>query len=328
MNRGILFNIQRYTIHDGPGIRTELFLKGCPLSCQWCGNPEGRARHIQPGVYEKKCLGMERCGLCMESCGCGDALVFQDVTPEAQKKRDVSVYRLTSIDRSLCIGCMKCAESCPGDAIKQWGVEMTVSEIMETIRKDIPYYESSGGGVTISGGEPLLQADFVTEILKQCKKETIHTCLESTFCMEWRIIERAMPYTDMMITDIKHMDPEIHQQYTGMSNGQILENLRRISALEKPLIIRIPVVPGVNDNQSNMTATADFILEEMGGHMTQMQLLPFMRLGEEKYASLGMPYLMVEPELDRETFQERIKAFAAYFKSRGIPCLVGTKETE
>lgn len=314
MTQGTIFNIQHYTIHDGPGIRTEIFLKGCPLSCKWCGNPEGRSLEPQPGFFSSRCIGNDKCGLCKEACGHEDGLHFED--------------KLTSINRDLCIGCMKCAEVCPADAIKAWGWKMDEGQVMDIIRRDISYYESSGGGVTISGGEPLIQPEFTKAILKCCREEGIHTCLESTFCADWRIIEDVIPYADMLITDIKHMDAEIHKKYTGVSNKRILENLSQLSKLDKPIIIRVPVIPGVNDDKENMEATADFILSQMDGHVEQLQLLPFMRLGEEKYRSLGMDYPMKELEFDRDAFQEYIKKIASYFNERGIRCQIGTKEKE
>ncbi len=314
MTQGIIFNIQRYTIHDGPGIRTEIFLKGCPLSCKWCGNPESRVSELQPGVYSVRCIGKEKCGICKEACGQEDGLHFEDM--------------LTSINRDICTGCMKCVDACPADAIKQWGKSVSLDEVMDIIRRDVSYYESSGGGVTISGGEPLMQPEFTKALLKRCREEGIHTCLESTFCTDWHIIEDVMPYADMLITDIKHMDDEMHEKYTGVSNKRILENLSRLAKLNKPIIIRIPVIPGVNDNMENMGATADFILKEMAGKVQQLQLLPFMRLGEEKYRSLGMEYPMKELEFDRDAFQGYIKKIASYFNERGIRCQIGTKEKE
>lgn len=299
MIQGSIFNIQRYTIHDGPGIRTEIFMKGCPLSCKWCGNPESRAQEVQVGFYASKCIGKDKCGLCRDVCEQEDG---------------------------QCIGCMKCAESCPSDAIKQWGTIVSIEEVMDIIRRDVNYYESSGGGVTISGGEPLLQAEFTKAILKQCRDEGFHTCLESTFCVDWNIIVDVTNHADMLITDIKHMDDKLHERYTGVSNQKILENLARLSGLEKPIIIRIPVIPGINDDVGNMEETADFILGEMGGRVQTIQLLPFMRLGEEKYQSLGMDYPMKELDFDRDRFQQQIRDLATYFAKRGIRCQVGTKE--
>ena len=308
---GIIFNIQRYTIHDGPGIRTELFLKGCPLSCRWCGNPESHRPCIQAGVYSSKCLGRDKCGRCLQCCPKPESLIFRE-------------NKLTGLDRALCLNCVKCADACPSDALKQWGKKTTLTEVMDIIRRDISYYENSHGGVTLSGGEPLLQIDFVEKLLTQCRKEHIHTCVETTLCTDWSVIERILPLSDLFISDIKHMDPDIHKHYTGVGNERILENIRRLTGRQKPLILRIPVIPNVNDTSKNMEAAADFICNELQGRIKQLQLLEFMRLGEEKYTSLGIPYPMKDTVTDKDQFSAKVKEFADYFNSRSIPCIVGT----
>lgn len=313
--QGIIFNIQRFTIHDGPGLRTELFLKGCPLRCEWCSNPESWKPYIEVGVYKSKCISHEKCGSCEEVCPEKNTLNYTD-------------GKLTSIDRSKCTNCLACYNACPSDAIKQWGKSMSVEECMEVIRKDKGYYERSGGGVTVSGGEPLLQSDFVAEIFKVCKDEGINTCCESCFHVDWKEIEKVLPYTDLVISDIKHMDTDIHKKYTGVHNDMILENLKKLASEERELILRIPMIPDVNDNMDNIKATADFILNELGGRVRTLQLLSFMRLGEEKYSSLGMPYKMENVNVDRNSFQKQIGEFAEYFNARGINCVVGTKEKE
>lgn len=224
--QGIVFNIQRFTIHDGPGVRTELFLKGCPLRCRWCSNPESWKPYIEPGIYKTKCISLKKCGMCQDNCPDKTMLQF---------------YRgkLTSIDRTKCTNCMACYDDCPSDAIKQWGKVMTVEECMKEIRRDMGYYERSGGGVTVSGGEPLMQSDFAAELFKACKEEGIQTCLESTFYANWKEIEKVLPYTDIIISDIKHMDRDIHKQYTGVYNDKILRIrsrlwLRTLQAIQTP----------------------------------------------------------------------------------------------
>lgn len=313
--KGNVFNVQRYTIHDGPGLRTELFLKGCPLRCKWCSNPEGLQIYIQPGVYKSKCISKKKCGACEEVCPAEGTLQF-------------ARGKLSSIDREKCTNCMKCYEECPSDAIKQWGKYMSVEECMEVIRKDKGYYERSGGGVTVSGGDPLMQAEFVRELFRACKEEGISTCFESTLYTRWETIEMLLPYTDLVITDLKHMDAEMHKKYTGVSNERILENMKALSKKGKPFILRIPVIPGVNDDMNNIEASADFILNELNGAVRTLQLLSFMRLGEEKYRSLDMEYQMENVKVNRKSFQKQVNKLADYFNNRGIHCLVGTKEKE
>lgn len=203
---GIVFNVQRFTIHDGPGMRTEFFLKGCPLRCQWCSNPESWAPQPQVGVYRTKCIGRKVCGGCEDSCPEGDIFRF-------------TAGKLAGIDRTKCTDCLACYEECPSDALKQWGRQMTVEECMELIRRDQGYYERSGGGVTVSGGDPLVQSDFVEALFRACKAEGYHTCCESTFCASWSEVEKVLPYTDLIISDLKLMDSALHRQYTGWATS-------------------------------------------------------------------------------------------------------------
>ena len=245
-NTGIVFNVQRFTIHDGPGMRTEFFLKGCPLRCQWCSNPESWALQPQVGVYRTKCIGRKACGACEDSCPQGAIFRF-------------TAGRLASIDRTKCRDCLVCAEECPSDALKQWGKLMTVEQCMEIVRRDKGYYERSGGGVTVSGGDPLVQSDFVAALFRACKEEGFHTCCESTFYAGWEEVEKILPYTDLIISDLKLMDPELHRRYTGVSNERILQNLHRLAQEQREMILRIPVIPGVNDGRQNIEASADFI---------------------------------------------------------------------
>lgn len=313
---GIVINIQRFTIHDGPGLRTEFFLKGCELRCKWCSNPESWNPKIQYGVYNSKCITKEKCGACIRACKNKDTVKFDEEG------------RLNWLNNANEEDAQACYDACPSDAIKQWGKVMTVEDCMKIIRKDKGYYERSGGGVTVSGGDPIMQADFVKDLYTQCKKEGYSTCFESTFHGDWERIEKILPVSDLLISDLKHVDPEVHKKYTGVSNEKILANLKKICELDKPLILRIPLIPGVNDTDENIKASADFIVNELHNNVRTLQLLSFMRLGEEKYESLSIPYGMEGVEVDRKTFTEHVRKIADYFNSRGIHCTVGTKEKE
>ena len=312
MEQGIIFNIQRYTINDGPGIRTEIFMKGCPLKCRWCSNPESQRAAIEPGVYSSKCISEDKCGLCITACR-QQALLFAGGS-------------IAGIDRSRCIGCMKCAAACPSEAVRAWGEKMSRDEVMAVIEKDRAFYEKSGGGVTVSGGEPLVQKEFTRSILKACREAGIHTCLESTFCTDRETAEAAAEYADLVISDIKHMDSEVHKKYTGAGNEKILANLKRLAACGHDMILRIPVIPGTNDDMENIIKTADYIEDNIGDRLRTLQLLSFMRMGEEKCRSLDRAYEMDSLQFDREKFQQRVEEIAAYFNSRGIHCVVGTAE--
>jgi pyruvate formate lyase activating enzyme len=202
---------------------------------------------------------------------------------------------------------------------------MSVAQSMAIILRDKGFYERSGGGVTVSGGEPLLQSDFVLELFKACQQENIHTCIESSLYANWQRIEPLLPYTDLWIADIKLMDSDLHKKHTGADNHKILRNLKQLSETGKEIILRIPVIPAINDSSENMHATARFILDDMNGKVSELQLLSFMRLGEEKYDSLGLPYKMKDRHFDRIAFQKRVDDMADYFNQQGIRCLVGTK---
>ena len=299
---------------NGPGIRTELFLKGCPLRCEWCSNPESWHRDIEAGIYASKCISKEKCGICENVCPV-NAIKFKEGVIE-------------SIDRDTCTKCMKCYNSCPSEAIKSWGMRMTVDECMDIIRKDKGFYEKSGGGVTVSGGDPLVQSDFVVELFKACRRENIQTCIESTFHAKWEKIENILPYTDLIISDIKHMNSETHKKYTGVDNHLILENLQKLAEAGREMILRIPVIPNVNDDMENIKSTADFIIDNLKNTVRTLQLLSFMRLGEEKYKSLGIAYGMENLKIDRKIFQDHVNHIARYFIDRGIHCQVGTKEKQ
>lgn len=295
---GKIFNIQRYTIHDGPGIRTEVFMKGCPLHCKWCSNPEGIATELEVGVYSNRCIGIDKCGYCLSSC------------PKSQENvLTVEDKKIAGINREKCIKCFKCAEECPANALKVWGQKMTVAEIMKVVLADREFYEKSGGGVTLSGGEVFVQWEFALELLRECKKNKLHTCVESTLHCQTALLEHIYPYVDLIITDIKHMNSAKHKEFTGAGNELILKNIKRTVELNMPLVLRVPVVAGHNNSEENIRATAEFIATELGNRVKQVQLLPYRKLGTEKYQSLGMDYPMSDFQpIERSVWEKKRKA--------------------
>lgn len=306
--RGNIINIQRFTVHDGPGIRTEIFFKGCPLRCRWCSNPESMQINSEVGVFPKECIGVSKCGW----CGTCPALIVEN-------------DKVVKIDRDKCSNCLKCAEACPTEALKVYGKKMTVSEVMKTIMEDRGFYDNSNGGVTLSGGDPLIQWEFALSLLKECKRRGIHTCLESELQCQTEILDKIFPYTDLLITDIKHMDSNKHKEYTGAGNEKILSNIKYAVKKGMALVIRMPVVPGHNDSNENIKATAEFIAKDLGNGIRQLQLLPYKLLGLDKYESLGRVYPMagIEP-LKRETYESNIRHIAEVMKSFGVPAVAGT----
>jgi pyruvate formate lyase activating enzyme len=311
---GVAFNIQRYTVHDGPGTRTELFLKGCPLRCQWCSNPEGFNRDPEVGVYPERCIGIDNCGYCLGLCpdsDGGDILCIEDNV-------------VKSIDRDRCTTCLKCADACPANALVVWGRTMTVDDAVKEVLKDREFYGSIGG-VTISGGEPLVQWQYTAEVLKACKKKGIHTCIETTFHGSWNVVEKILEHADYILSDIKHMDSGKHEEGTGVGNELILENLVRMSKMGIPYIIRVPVIPYFNDSIENAKATAEFLSKDMCNTAIQVQLLVFHEYGRVKYPTLGYTYpLQGRSWPDRVQQKETILKMVDIMKTYAVPVVVGS----
>ena len=254
MNKAILFDIQRNSFVDGPGIRTTVFFKGCNLKCAWCHNPESQSAKPQMMFYRDKCTG---CGKCREIC----------LTPEN------------------CTLCGKCTFYCPVDARKVCGKEYTVDEVFAEIIKDKAFYENSDGGVTFSGGECMLQIDFLTEILKKCKENCKHTAVDTAGYIPFERFEKILPYTDLFLYDIKCFDNEKHKKYVGVENELILENLKKLFQANAKVWIRIPVISDVNDSAGEMQSINTF-LNQNGKH-EKIELLPYHIMGENKYAAIG-----------------------------------------
>lgn len=273
---GLIFDMQHYSLHDGPGIRTLVFLKGCPLRCQWCSNPESQSLENEVMVSGQECIGKDKCGLCLEACKAGAISISGNT--------DVQ------INRASCNGCGDCAEACPGNALRNTNKRTPISKVINYVLQDVSYYRKGGGGATLSGGEPLFQYDFCLELLKELKRNRIHTAIETTAFCEWNKLQEASDYIDLFLIDIKHMDDNTHREVTGMSNRLILENIQRLAELGKQIEIRIPLIPGINDSEENLTQTAEFVSDKVKG--ARVTLLPYHRLGGMKYEQLGKPYVL------------------------------------
>lgn len=264
--KGLIFNIQKFCIGDGPGIRTTVFLKGCPLRCAWCHNPESHSYCSEVLFDSAKCVGCQSCNLACKN--------------EAHRFENSH-----EIDRTKCIGCGKCAEVCPVGALELTGREVTVEEIMEEVMKDKNFYTYSGGGLTLSGGEPLAQFRFAYELLKAAKQNGLHTCIETSGFVETEKIEKIADYIDIFLFDWKVTDEQLHKQYTGASNKLILDNLRRIDALGEKIILRCPIIPGVNDTLEHFSGIAN--IANSLKHVLQIEIEPYHSLGTVKYQKLG-----------------------------------------
>lgn len=266
MEKAKIFEIKRFAVHDGDGIRTTVFFKGCPLQCVWCHNPEGIGFQPQIAFYENKCVG---CGECALVCDNG-----------AHRMEDgIHVF-----DREKCAACGKCAEACLGMALQLYGKEVTLQELLPLLMEDCEFYENSGGGVTLSGGECLMQADFCAALLEKLKENGVHTAVDTCGFVSKSAIDKVLPFTDIFLYDMKAFDEDVHIRCTGHSNQRILENLKYIDSCGKKIEIRIPYVPGMNDDQIPKIAAFLSTLK----NITKVKVLPYHNYAGSKYKSLAM----------------------------------------
>ncbi|MGI6367080.1 MAG: glycyl-radical enzyme activating protein [Anaerolineae bacterium] len=298
--RGTITEVQRFSVHDGPGIRTTVFVKGCNLHCFWCHNPETHRLAPELELHPDRCIGCLACvAACERHC--------HEVTSEGK------VFH-----REDCIACGACARECFADALHLVGREVSVGEIMGDILADRAFYANSGGGVTISGGEPLLQPEFTAALLTACREEGIHAAIETAVQFPWERVAAVLPLVDLLMMDIKVMDEATHRRVTGVGNARILENARRIAASGKPMIVRTPVVPGVNDTSEAIGEIAAFV---RGLPTLQyLDLLPFHPMAAGKYDSLGRAY--EARNLPRPT-SEHMEALAQRARAEGIEVRLG-----
>ena len=271
--QAVITNIQRYSLHDGPGLRTIIFLKGCPLRCLWCSNPETQKAHPELLYAPTRCIA---CGACAEVC------------PTKAFTQDEA--RIV-FDRELCTNCGLCAVECPTGAASMTGYPITIEEALDTLEADIVFFRNSGGGVTISGGEPALYPDFCARLLVGLKERSIHSAVETCGFPPWEVLWKSVEAADLVLYDLKAIDPELHLSLTGVDNTSILQNARNLAG-KKEVVFRVPVVPGYTGTESNLTEIAKFISSIKEG--LKVHLIPYHSFGSGKYSSLGLQYLLEE----------------------------------
>lgn len=267
--KGYVFNIQRYSVQDGPGIRTTVFLKGCPARCWWCSNPESQS--FDPEVVHRDSF-CNKCGICIDVC-----------EPKALALSDEGV----KIDRNLCNNCGKCVPICPRGVFKVFGEEKTVDEVLKEVRKDTLFYRNSGGGVTCSGGEPLAQGNFLVPFFRACQETGLHTTLDTCGDGSTEVLAEVLPYTNLVLYDLKQMTPTVLKKYTAISLRLILENAQLIASRQVPMIFRVPLIPEVNDSEDNIRACCQLAVELK---VSEIDLLPYHRFGISKYKMLDREY--------------------------------------
>jgi pyruvate formate lyase activating enzyme len=300
MIKGNVYDIMRFSTRDGPGIRTTVFLKGCPLSCWWCHNPESQSATPQLMFRPNLC---NQCLTCLAACEQG-AIFANDGA--------------VSTDLDKCTLCKACAEACYTGAREIVGREMTVAQVMEQVVRDIAFYDESGGGVTCSGGEPLLQKDFLLALLQACKERDIHTAVDTSGFAPWQVLDSIRPYVDLFLYDLKLMDDARHREFTGVSNTVILQNLQALAERGHRIALRVPIVPGINDDGETIRQIGAFAAALPC--LSQVSLLPYHQAGVEKYRRLHQAYKLPET---RPPSDERMAEIADILQGFGLQVKIG-----
>jgi pyruvate formate lyase activating enzyme len=311
---GKVYDIQGFSLQDGPGIRTTVFLKGCPLRCPWCHSPESQQFYSELSYISTRCIGIAKCAKCLPACAQA-AISRGRITHHAATREEIQLVR---VDRNICNNCGDCTSVCFPKALYVCGTDYTVEDLLKRLCRDIPFYEQSGGGVTISGGEPLCQPEFTLELSKGLRQKGIHTALDTTGCVPYEVIESVLPYTDLFLYDLKHMDSEQHRIATGVPNERILQNAQQIAKDGGMLQIRIPVIPDFNDSLEAIRETGVFC-RSLGEAVTVVQLLPYHNLGVMKYQRLDDRKVALEAEPPSD---KKIQSLKELLEDLGLPVTV------
>lgn len=313
MQSGIIFDIKKYSINDGPGIRTTVFFSGCPLACLWCHNPESQSLEPELLYRAGRCLD---CGECAQVCPEGAIVLECRSSTSAGVEAELPHSRVVT-DRSKCTRCQTCLATCYAGARQFSGYTATVDEVMSQVIREIPFYDQSGGGVTFSGGEPLMQPDFLSALLQACRAQEIRTCVDTSGFANWKVFEQIRGDVDLFLYDLKQMDSARHREVTGVPNEPILENLRKLSAVGAKCVVRIPLIPGINDDEKNLVASARFLASLPG--LAGVELMGYHDLAQAKYEALGREYALVGTQAPREV---EINRAAELLRSYGLNVIV------
>lgn len=299
--RGRVFDIQRFSIHDGPGIRTTIFLKGCPLRCLWCHNPEGISPKPALSYLPEKCIG---CGECFPVCKEG----------ALEKSKPVALGPKAALDRARCTGCGACGPVCDPKALEMVGREIAAEDVLEVVLRDREYYAASGGGITLSGGDPVFQPEFAEALLKAAKAKGLHTVVETAGFAEWSVFERLMPLVDLFLYDCKETDPQLHESFTGQSNEKIRSNLRKLHAAGANILLRCPMIPEYNARREHLDGIAALARELP--KLKGVELLPYHRMGRAKLNRFGLYTRM--PESVQPPDRAAVDGWVAQLEQRGV----------
>ncbi|HML21162.1 MAG TPA: glycyl-radical enzyme activating protein [Aggregatilinea sp.] len=300
MSSGIVFDIQKFSLHDGPGIRTTVFLKGCGLRCWWCHNPESQRPRPELLLRAEACI---RCGACVVEC------------PQSAITWNGTDF---VTDREICARCGTCTAACVADAREMVGREMTVEQVMDDVLRDVLFYDQSGGGVTFSGGEPLLQDEFLLDLLRACKAHDLHTVVDTCGYASAETLDRVRPYVDLFLYDLKSMDERRHREVTGASNALVLENLKRLAEHGHAVVLRVPIIPHVNDDEDNLRQLGT--LARSLPNVRQVNILPYHKLGAEKYDRLSRSNPMPETQ---EPSADQMAAIKQFLETFGLNVTIG-----
>jgi len=300
MVEGTIFDIKKYAIHDGPGIRSTVFFKGCPLACRWCHNPEGITVAAQKIYRQERCIG---CGECIQICPNG-------VMTQAAEG-------IVS-DPAKCDLCQTCADYCPSEAVEFVGRKVTVGDVMQEIEKDIAFYDESGGGITFSGGEPLMQPEFLLQLLDACAELDLHRTVDTTGYADSELLLQVARKTDLFLYDLKLMDAAKHRDFTGVSNEKILNNLKLLAENKARIQVRVPIIPGINSDAANIDRTAAFVSALPG--VENIAILPFHNSARGKYRRLGME--CISPDIESPS-EENLNIIAGWLAKSGLPVQIG-----